>query len=74
MLYQKTQRSTQKVFLRSLSEYKLKQLLFEIEVNSGRIFTEPLQYFRFTNGGETQIYTGHFVLFGSRIIHSVGSE
>ena len=32
------------------------------------------QYFRFTNGGETRVYTGHFVLFGSRIIHSVGSE
>ena len=32
------------------------------------------QYFAFTNGGETRVYTGHFVLFGSRIIHSVGSE
>ena len=31
-------------------------------------------YFRFTNGGETGVYTGHFVLFGSRIIHSVGGE
>ena len=32
------------------------------------------QYFRFANGGETQVYIGHFVLFGSRIIHSVGGE
>ena len=31
------------MLLRSLSEYILKQLLFEIEVNSGRIFTSPLR-------------------------------
>ena len=32
------------------------------------------QYFRFTNGGETRVCTGYFVVFGSRFIHSVGSE
>ena len=30
-----------KMLLRSLPVYILKQLFFEIEVNSGRIFTEP---------------------------------
>ena len=32
------------------------------------------QYFCFTNGGKTRVYTGHFVLFGSCIIHPLGSE
>ena len=33
-----------------------------------------LDFRYFTNANETWVYTGHFVLFGTRIIHSVGSE
>jgi len=43
-------------------------------VFSGTSTFLDFQYFPFTNGGETRVYTGHLSFFGSCIIHSAGSE
>ena len=49
-------------------------LFVALFVFSGTASSWIFNFSRFANGGEMGVYTGHFVLFRSRIIHSVDSE
>ena len=49
-------------------------LVYTHSVISTTLFVAFFVFSGTANGGETQVYTSHFVLFGSCIIHSVGSE